>query len=206
MDWRALARQHLVVGVDEVGRGCLAGPVCAAAAVLPPELEIPLIRDSKILSEARREELSPWILEHCRVGIGVAAVTEVDELNILQATFLAMRRALEKLGLPPTGVHVVVDGNQRVPGLPPGWLQTTFVQGDDRVAPIAAASVVAKVFRDRLMRAHDVEYPGYGLAQHKGYGTKAHREAIQNLGPTPIHRKSFAGVREHLRFKTTSQL
>ena len=177
----------VICGVDEAGRGPLAGPVCAAAVILPPNLEIPGLTDSKKLSDKRRRELYPVIMEQAvTYGIGFASHEEIDEINILQATFLAMERALAQLNVKPD--LALIDGNrQKDFGLP----VETVVKGDSLSASIAAASVLAKVTRDDVMLAMANEYPGYGFEVHKGYGTKAHYEALRNLGPCPIHRMSF---------------
>ena len=177
----------LVCGVDEAGRGPLAGPVCAAAVILPPNLEIPGLDDSKKLSDKRRRELFPIIQEQAvAFGIGFASHEEIDEINILQATFLAMERAVAQLSVKPE--FALIDGNREKDfGLP----VKTVVKGDSLSASIAAASVLAKVSRDVLMEQYAEEYPQYGFAIHKGYGTKAHYEALQQFGPSPIHRMSF---------------
>ncbi len=177
-----------VCGVDEAGRGPVAGPVCAAAVVLPPGFLPTGLNDSKKLSEARREALFQPIMDGAlAVGVAFATVEEIEELNILGATFLAMRRAVEQLT--PPADYCIIDGNRLPPNLPaPGM---TLVKGDARSASIAAASIIAKVTRDRYMRALDQEYPGYGFAGHKGYGTAAHRAAVESLGPCPAHRPSF---------------
>ena len=192
-DWQSIAPGP-VIGVDEVGRGCLAGPVFAAAVILPADFKIKGITDSKLLSEARREELSATILDRARCGIGFASGGEIDRLNILQASFLAMRRAIENLD---AGLgHVLVDGNQRIPMLD-GFLQTTVVKGDLRATPIGAASIIAKVARDTFMKSLGEKYPVYGFEKHKGYGSPVHLAAIQAHGPCVHHRSTFAGVREH---------
>ena len=177
----------VICGVDEAGRGPLAGPVCAAACVLPAGLVIEGLNDSKKLSEKRREALYDQITEKA-LAWAVCLVDEktVDEINILQATFRAMRGAVEGLGLRPE--LCLVDGN-RDPGL--GLPTRTVVKGDATCASIAAASILAKVTRDRLMKEYDAQYPGYGFAVHKGYGTRAHYAAIDALGLCPIHRRSF---------------
>lgn len=176
-----------VCGIDEAGRGPLAGPVFAAAVILPDGCMIDGLDDSKKLSEAKREALFDVIKENSlSYGIGWAGEGEIDEYNILQATFLAMRRAVEAMPVQPD--YALVDGN-RMPTLAiPG---ETVVKGDGKCACIAAASVLAKVSRDRLLREWDEQYPGYGFAQHKGYGTKAHYEAIKKYGVLPVHRLSF---------------
>ncbi len=177
----------LICGVDEAGRGPLAGPVCAAAVILPPNLEIPGLTDSKKLSDKKRRELMPIVKEKAiAYGIGFASHEEIDEINILQATFLAMERALAQLQVKPE--LALIDGNrQKDFGLP----VETVVKGDSLSASIAAASVLAKVTRDDVMLELAEQFPGYGLEIHKGYGTKAHYEALRNLGPSPIHRMTF---------------
>ncbi len=177
----------LICGVDEAGRGPLAGPVCAAAVILPAHLEIPGLNDSKKLSDKRRRELFPLIQEQAiAYGIAFASEQEIDEINILQATFLAMRRALEELAVQPD--LVLVDGN-REPNV--DLPVETVVHGDSLSANIAAASVLAKVTRDDLMVKLAGEYPQYGFEIHKGYGTKAHYQALETYGPCAIHRQSF---------------
>lgn len=178
---------QLICGVDEAGRGPLAGPVCAAACVLPAGLVIEGLNDSKKLSEKRREALYETITAQA-LAWAVCLVDEktIDEINILQATFRAMRGAVAQLDLTPE--LCLVDGN-RDPGL--GLPTRTVVKGDASCASVAAASILAKVTRDRLMVQYDAQYPGYGFAVHKGYGTKAHYAAVQRLGLCPIHRRSF---------------
>ena len=178
---------QLVCGVDEAGRGPLAGPVCAAAVILPAHLEIPGLDDSKKLSDKRRRELFPIIKEQAiAYGIGLASHEEIDEINILQATFLAMERAITQLKVKPE--FALIDGNREKDfGLP----VKTVVKGDSLSANIAAASVLAKVTRDVLMEEMALQYPGYGFEIHKGYGTKAHYEALRTLGASPIHRMTF---------------
>lgn len=193
MDWYAYEKRagergfSAVCGIDEAGRGPLAGPVCAAAVILPPDCDIPGLNDSKKLSEKKREALFPVIqAKALAFGIGWATAEEIDRVNILQATFLAMARAVE--ALPAPADYALVDGN-RMPPLPiPG---ETIVKGDATSASIAAASILAKVSRDRLLRRLDEEHPEYGFAKHKGYGTKAHYEAIRKYGLLPEHRRSF---------------
>lgn len=183
----------LVCGVDEVGRGPLAGPVVAAAVILDPARPIDGLADSKKLSEARREALFEQILEHSLAwSVGRAEVVEIDALNILQASLLAMRRAV--LSLDPAPDRALVDGNRLPDDLPcPG---RAIVGGDDSEACISAASIVAKVLRDREMGELDSRYPGYGLARHKGYPTRVHLQALARLGATEIHRVSFGPVRK----------
>ena len=181
-----------VAGIDEAGRGPLAGPVVAAAVVLPDNFQLDGLTDSKKLSEKKREEFFPIIRQQARAyGIGLASAAEVDRLNILQATLLAMQRALEKI----QGVadYLLIDG---ITPLPVALPQQTLKKGDSRSLSIAAASVLAKVARDRVMVQLDQQYPGYGFAGHKGYGTLAHRQAIEAMGPVFPHRLTFAGVKE----------
>ncbi len=178
---------RLICGVDEAGRGPLAGPVCAAAVILPEGTEIPGLNDSKKLTEKKREALFPVIKSTAlHWGIAFADHKEIDELNILQATFLAMKRAVEMLGIEPE--LGLIDGN-RCPEV--GFPVKAVVGGDAKCACIAAASVLAKVSRDRFMLEMDGKYPGYGFAQHKGYPTAAHYAALRELGPCPIHRLTF---------------
>lgn len=182
----------LIAGVDEAGRGPLAGPVVAAAVILDDERPIAGVDDSKRLSAKQRERLFDVIMGQALcVSIGQASAAEVDTINVLQATLLAMRRAVEGLRLTP--IKVLVDGNQ-LPRLP--MLAEAVVGGDGRVACIAAASIVAKVTRDRLMTELDQTLPGYGFAQHKGYGTAQHMQALRRLGASAQHRRSFAPVVE----------
>lgn len=186
---------RLVAGVDEVGRGPLAGPVVAAAVILDPLRPIAGLADSKQLSETRREALAPVIRE-CALAwaLGRAEVEEIDALNILQASLLAMRRAVLTLSTAPE--FALIDGN-RCPELP--CPAEAVVKGDSRVAAISAASIIAKVARDHEMIALDAQYPGYGLAGHKGYPSPAHLDALARLGVTPIHRRSFGPVRRLLQ-------
>ncbi len=176
-----------ICGVDEAGRGPLAGPVCAAAVILPPHADIPGLNDSKKLSDKRRRELFPIIQDQAiAYGIGLASHEEIDEINILQATFLAMERAIAQLSVRPE--LALIDGNKAKEfGLP----VETVVKGDSRSASIAAASILAKVTRDDLMMEAAKEYPQYRFEVHKGYPTKAHYAAIQEHGICPIHRLSF---------------
>lgn len=178
---------NIICGVDEAGRGPLAGPVCAAAVILPPHLEIPGLTDSKKLSDKKRRELFPVIKERALAyGIGFATEQEIDEINILQATFLAMQRAIDQLGMKAD--LALIDGNREKDfGLP----VKTVVKGDSLSANIAAASVLAKVTRDDIMTEMANAYPEYGFEIHKGYGTKAHYAALIEHGPSPIHRMTF---------------
>ena len=177
----------LICGVDEAGRGPLAGPVCAAAVILPKGLVIPGLNDSKKRSDKRRRELFPIMQQEAvSFGIAFASQEEIDEINILQATFLAMRRAMEQLN--PQPEFALIDGNRETDfGVP----CKTVIKGDSLSANIAAASVLAKVTRDNWMMEAAEKYPGYGFEIHKGYGTKAHYAALEKLGPCPIHRRSF---------------
>jgi ribonuclease HII len=184
---------HLVAGVDEAGRGPLAGPVVAAAVILC-EGGIEGLDDSKKLSAKRRAVLEAEIKARCIFGIGLASVEEIDAINILQATMLAMTRAVEALCQKNGGVdpdHVLVDGNR----LPKWEYKAEAVIGGDAIHPcISAASIIAKEHRDRIMIAADADYPGYGWASNMGYGAALHMDALEKLGPTPLHRRSFAPV------------
>ncbi len=177
----------LVCGIDEAGRGPLAGPVCAAAVILPAGIEIPGLNDSKKLTDKKRRQLFPVIKEKAiAYGIAFADEKEIDEINILQATFLAMERAVSQLSVQPE--FILIDGNRNKDfGAP----STTVVHGDSLSASIAAASILAKVTRDDVMLQMAEQYPGYGFEIHKGYGTKAHYAAIESLGTCPIHRMTF---------------
>ncbi len=176
-----------ICGVDEAGRGPLAGPVCAAAVILPPDIQIEGLNDSKKLTDKKRRALYDVITEQAvSYGIAFADEQEIDEVNILQATFLAMRRAFEKLTVTPD--IALIDGN-RAPGL--SCRERTVVHGDALSASIAAASILAKVTRDRLMEEYDAQYPQYGFAVHKGYGTQRHYAALREFGACPIHRQTF---------------
>jgi len=190
LEARAAWNGH-VCGVDEAGRGPWAGPVSAAAVILNPD-DLPSgIDDSKALTEKRRTVLEIDIKARALAwGVGFASVEEIDELNILHATGLAMRRAVEALSHPP--VHALVDGNYRFP-LP--CAVTPVVKGDSRSLSIAAASILAKTARDRLMIEMDATYPGYGFASHKGYNAPIHQKALQTLGPCAAHRRSWAPIR-----------
>lgn len=184
----------LFAGVDEVGRGPLAWDVVAAAVILDPERPIDGLNDSKKLTEKRREFLFGEIQLHAKSWcIARATVVEIDQINILQASLLAMTRAVEGLHIQPE--HVLVDGNKL-----PKWKYAAeaVVKGDSRVAAISAASILAKVARDREMLELDKQYPGYGFAEHKGYPTKVHMDALEKLGVTPIHRQSYAPVKARI--------
>ena len=177
-----------VCGIDEAGRGPWAGPVVAAAVVLDPDCIPEGLNDSKKLTEAKRDALFEPIMRSARVGIGIADVERIDRDNILQATFWAMAQALKQV----EGVALaLVDGN-RAPALP--CPVQTIIEGDGKSLSIAAASIIAKVTRDRIMIGHDAAWPQYGFARHKGYGTAFHQQALERHGPTPLHRKSFAPV------------
>ena len=185
---QAFAEGYTVIcGVDEAGRGPLAGPVCAAAVILPRGHQIPGLNDSKKLTDKKRRELFPLIKEQAvAYGIGLASHEEIDEINILQATYLAMERAIAQLE--GKADLALIDGNRAKDF---GMAVRTVVKGDSLSASIAAASILAKVTRDDLMVEMAQEYPGYGFEVHKGYGTKAHYEALRNMGPCPIHRMTF---------------
>jgi ribonuclease HII len=185
---------EIICGIDEAGRGPLAGPVVAAAVVLDKKRRINGLNDSKQLTEGRRDILTARIKERAIAwGVGVATVEEIDTVNIRQANFLAMRRAFDQLGMTPT--HVLVDGNDPPP-IP--CKITCIVGGDALESAISAASILAKTTRDAMMIDLCVRYPGYGFSQHKGYGSAAHLEALRRLGPCPAHRRSFRPVREAL--------
>jgi ribonuclease HII len=180
----------LVAGIDEAGRGALAGPVVAAAVILPPNTAVPHVDDSKRLTSAEREALFQEICRQAAgIGVGYVEATVIDHVNIRQGTLLAMRAAIQDLPCPPD--FLLIDGCDQAPA---SQLQRTFVRGDQTVGSIAAASIIAKVTRDRLMEAFASRFPGYGFGQHKGYGTVAHLRALQRLGPCLIHRRSFRGV------------
>ncbi|MDX2349995.1 MAG: ribonuclease HII [Porticoccus sp.] len=188
----------LLAGVDEVGRGPLAGDVVTAAVILDPNNPIAGLADSKKLTERRRQQLAIEIREKALFWhIARASIAEIDQYNILQATMMAMVRAVDGLELRPE--YVAVDGNRM-----PDWNYSgeTVVKGDDKVPAISAASIIAKVCRDNEMCMFDQQYPGYGFAAHKGYGTKQHIQAIKQLGPSPIHRHSFDPVRSMLANKS----
>jgi len=182
---------RLITGVDEAGRGPLAGPVVAAAVILPPDVRIAGLRDSKLLTARQRDALFAEIRSVAvAVGVGMVGPRTIDRINIRRATFLAMHRALLRLGVEPE--LVVVDG-ELVPDLP--FAERAFVKADRRVAAVAAASVVAKVTRDRIMDRLDARFPGYGFSEHKGYPTPGHLAALAALGPSPVHRLSFGPCR-----------
>ena len=175
-------------GIDEAGRGPLCGPVCAAAVILPPDEDIPGLNDSKKLTEKKREALYDVICEQAvSYGIAFASVEEIEELNILQATFLAMCRAAEQLSVKPD--LVLIDGDKVPPQMT--FPARSLIKGDATSASIAAASILAKVSRDRVLLELDKQYPQYGFAKHKGYGTAAHFEALRQYGLSPVHRRSF---------------
>jgi len=184
-------------GTDEAGRGCLCGPVVAAAVVFPTNFKHPLLNDSKQLTEKQREQLRPFIEENA-LAFGVSFISEnkIDEINILQASILAMHKAIEKLAIVPE--HIIVDGNKfnSYKNIP----HTTIVKGDAKFMSIAAASVLAKTYRDDFMRKLDEEFPHYFWKQNKGYPTKQHRDAIRKYGVTKYHRKTFRLLPEQLKF------
>lgn len=188
----------LIAGVDEVGRGTLAGPVMAAAAILPglvPEDKRSIINDSKLLSESKREQAFTWLVDWCvGYGVGASSPAEIDAVGIVSATKLAMSRAIASLHTQPD--HLIIDAvNLETITIP----QTSIIKADSRSQSVAAASIIAKVTRDRLMaNVFDLKYPGYGFAAHKGYGTVIHISALQKLGASPIHRRSFKPVKDIL--------
>ncbi|HLV99602.1 MAG TPA: ribonuclease HII [Ktedonobacterales bacterium] len=194
----------LIAGLDEAGRGCLAGPVVAAAAILPLADDclrlFAGVRDSKQLSVAQRERLYAVVIERAvGVGVGVVSVASIDRYNILRATRLAMQQALSALPVRPS--YLLLDA-LKLPAV--SLPQLALIKGDARCLSIAAASIIAKVTRDRLMQTLDEQYPGYGFAQHKGYGTAEHKLALARLGPSPAHRRTFAPVRALLETQQLS--
>lgn len=192
----------LIIGTDEVGRGCLAGPVVSCAVKFNQISELIQFKDSKLISEKRREELFDEFSNSLIYGMGVASTEEIDEINILQASLLSMKRAVQQLedNLKERVCGkklLLLDGNQIIPNLL-GYDQAPVIKGDQKIALISAASVLAKVFRDRLMRSIAEEYPEYKFEIHKGYATQLHRDLIQKNGPSKWHRRSFRGVREYV--------
>lgn len=186
---REYENEGLICGIDEVGRGPLAGPVVAGAVILPKDCEILYLNDSKQLSAEKREQLYDVILEHAvAVGIGIVSPQRIDEINILQATYEAMRQAIGKLNPQPA---VLLNDAVRIPQV--AIQQVPIIKGDAKSVSIAAASIVAKVTRDRMMEQYEEVFPGYGFARNKGYGSKEHIEALQTMGSTAIHRRSFIG-------------
>lgn len=182
---------NFVAGVDEVGMGCLAGPVVAGAVILNPDTEIDLLRDSKKLSESQREKTAEKIKEQAVAwAIGSASVDEITELNIRGADFLAMKRALAQLDVAP---NAILSDGFKIPGI--FIYNEAIIKGDQKSKTIAAASIIAKVFRDALMREYEFQFPGYGFSKHKGYGTKIHCDALMKIGPCPIHRPTYEPVR-----------
>jgi ribonuclease HII len=193
----------LLAGVDEAGRGPLAGPVVAAAVILCRQADFPYLNDSKQLTPNRREQLYQKIVRYALVGVGVVDEKKIDAINIYQASRLAMKQAV--LDLPVTPNRLFIDGNLRLE-LP--IRQKSIIKGDQKSAAIAAASIVAKVYRDAWMRHLDEIYPGYGFTQHKGYGTRLHLEKIESKGPSPVHRKTFAPFRlspKELFYETSAE-
>ena len=188
------ARGERVAGIDEVGRGPLAGPVVTSAVILPPDFDIPLVNDSKQLTAKERERLYPLILAQSQsVSIGIGSPALIDQINIYQATRVAMQRAVLGLGLAPQ--QLIVDAMQ----IPVDVPQTRLIKGDAKSASVAAASIVAKVYRDHLMATYDELYPGYGFAQNAGYGTAEHLQGLADRGVTPIHRRTFSPVQKILQ-------
>ena len=182
----------IVAGIDEAGRGPLAGPVVAATVVFSEDVDLEGLNDSKKLSPKRREKLFP-IIQEMSYGIAVVGQEIIDEINILQATRLAMKQAVEKLMMNPD--ILLIDGNQKIDSPIEQW---TIVKGDAKSSSIAAASILAKVIRDRIMEEYHHQYPKYEFLKHKGYGTQRHRDLIARHGPCPIHRKTFRGVSEYI--------
>jgi ribonuclease HII len=198
LEWANLRYDH-IIGVDEVGRGCLAGPVVAGSVLFSRDhSQWSAFKDSKTLSEIKRNELSQQICASHTHALGMADQMEIDEINILRASLLAMKRSIMALNLPANESKVVlVDGNQFIDNLD-GYDQIAVIQGDQWIPVISAASIVAKVHRDSLMKDYESQFPGFGFIEHKGYATQGHRDAIAKLGVTVLHRKSFKGVREHV--------
>jgi ribonuclease HII len=191
-----LMKGRTEAGCDEAGRGCLAGPVFAAAVILPPEFKNDLLNDSKKLSEKQRDQLRPIIEEQALAfGVGVVSNQEVDQINVLNASFLAMHRAVEQLSLEPE--HLLIDGNRFRPY--PEIAHDCIIKGDGKFLSVAAASILAKTYRDEYMNRLHEEFPEYQWLKNKGYPTKVHREAIRKLGPTPYHRLSFRLLEEQLK-------
>lgn len=192
------------IGVDEVGRGCLAGPVCAGVVILNDKFPVKHFQDSKTLSEEKREALACEIREYHHYGIGWASVEEIDEINIREATFLAMTRALQELEAKLDGKMdvksgtLLIDGRDRISAIIKTYKQLPIVKGDQHMRCISAASIVAKVARDQLMAELAKDFPVYGFEKHKGYATEVHRVAIARSKPCIHHRKTFGGVKEHL--------
>lgn len=192
-----LTRERIEAGCDEAGRGCLAGAVFAAAVILPQDFSNDLLNDSKQLSEKKRYELRPIIEKEALAwAIGIVTPEEIDKINILKASFLAMHRAIDKLKIVPE--HLLIDGNRFTSH--PKITHTTIIKGDGKYLSIAAASVLAKTYRDDYMNGLDNLYPGYHWKDNKGYPTKTHRQAIRELGITPYHRKTFTLLPEQLTF------
>lgn len=193
------AEGKLVAGIDEVGRGPLAGPVVTSAVILPQDFDIPLVNDSKQLTPKERARLYPLILTQATaVSIGIGSNTLIDQINIYQATRVAMQRAVLGLGVPPQ--HLIVDAMQIPVDLP----QTRLIKGDAKSASVAAASIVAKVYRDHLMDTYDQLYPGYGFKKNAGYGTAEHLAGLADRGVTPIHRKTFSPVQKIITAQSRS--
>lgn len=189
-----------VIGVDEVGRGCLAGPVYAAAVIFKSETDVKTYFDSKTIQENDRQKLAASVWKHHHAEVGISTVAEIDQFNILQATFIAMRRAVEQLIAKnniQTGT-LLIDGRDIIPNFG-HFKQLAIISGDEKVRVISAASLVAKVARDQFMTELSEQFENYGFAKHKGYGTKFHREQIQKHGPSVWHRQTFSGVKEFIQ-------
>ncbi|MCD8762375.1 ribonuclease HII [Mammaliicoccus sciuri] len=190
-----LNKDAVICGIDEVGRGPLAGPVVASAVILEQDHQYLGITDSKALSQAKRSYFEQEIYNRARaVGIGIATVEEIDELNIYEATKVAMQRAIDQLSIKPD--HLLIDAMKLDNGIP----QTSIIKGDLNSVSIAAASVIAKEYRDKLMSQYHIEYPGYDFDKNKGYGTKSHLEGLENYGFTPIHRKTFEPIKSKVKY------
>lgn len=201
-----MQQEKIIIGVDEVGRGCLAGPVVSSAVLFSNIDFLVDLKDSKLLSEQRREELFTPITTQNKYGVGVATLEEIETLNILNASLLSMKRSVEDLIAKEkinkkTIKIVLLDGNQIIKNAPEDWIQIPIIKGDLKVPLISASSIIAKVTRDRMMKEYSLKYPNYGFEIHKGYATELHRNQIRIQGVTDIHRKTFKGVREHLSLK-----
>lgn len=208
-----LLADYKICGIDEVGRGCLAGVVCASAVIFKGSYRGRGLKDSKAMTHQQRIERSLEIKENSYFAIATSSVEEIDELNILQATFVAMKRAVVDLETQVKSidlssefkpVHYVIDGRDRIPEFGKR-LQKSIIQGDQLVKQISAASILAKVHRDQMMIDLDQQFPEYGFCKHKGYGTKTHVQALQKFGPLPVHRKSFSPVRDVIERNSDSQ-
>lgn len=201
-NWDQLPYEY-IIGTDEVGRGCLAGPVVSCAVLFKNTEQLSSFKDSKSLTEKKREILYDEFSSHLEFAIGISTVEEIDEINILQASLLSMKRAVDKLAeansqlMASSSRILLLDGNQTVPDLK-GYAQAPVIKGDQKISLVSAASVLAKVYRDRFMKSLAKDHPDYGFEVHKGYATELHRTLIQKNGPSTWHRLSFKGVKEYV--------